>query len=95
MRVSDVLNILIILNKAFFERAYTVFNPRNSFYISKIDGKLNNDLLVQRDTVINANTFMYLGRSNYDEERMKKIKKIQEKQKAFYLNDSVFEKQVM
>ena len=46
------------------------------------------------DTVINANTFMYLGRDNYDEERMKKIKKIQEKQKAFYLNDSIFEKQV-
>ena len=61
---------MLIINKAFLERAYTVFNPRNSFYISKIDGKLNNDLLVQRDTVINANTFMYLGRSNYDEERM-------------------------
>ena len=45
------------------------------------------------DTVINANTFMYLGRDNYDEERMKKIKKIQDKQKAFYLNDSIFEKQ--
>ena len=92
MRVSDVLNILLIVNKAFFERAYVVFNPRNAFYISKIDGKLNNDVMVQRDTVINANTFMYLGRDNYNEERMDKIKKIQEKQKLFYLNDSIFEK---
>ena len=50
--------------------------------------------MVQRDTIINANTFMYLGRDNYDEERMKKIKKIQDKQKAFYLNDSIFENQV-
>jgi hypothetical protein len=38
-----------------------IFNPRNAMYISRIDGKLNSDLLVQRDTLINANTFLYFG----------------------------------
>jgi hypothetical protein len=82
---GDVLNIFHIINKAFFERCYTVFNPRNSMYISKINGKLNSDVLVQRDTLINANTFVYLGRNNYSEEQMAKINAIKEKQKQLGL----------
>ena len=53
-------------------------------YISRIDGRLNKDLLVQRDTLINANTFLYLGRENYTESNLNKIRKIREKQKHFY-----------
>ncbi len=56
-------------------------------YISRIDGKLNSDLLVQRDTIINANTFLYLGRDNYSEEQLQKIKEIKERQKSYYMND--------
>ena len=56
-------------------------------YISKINGKLNPDMIVQRDTIINANTFLWLGRHNYNEETMNKIKKIKEKQKAYYIDD--------
>lgn len=81
----DVLNILFIINQAFFQRCYEIFNPRNAMYISRIDGKLNSDLLVQRDTLINANTFIHLGRSNYTEEQLKKIKAVKEKQKEFFL----------
>lgn len=81
---GDVLNILFIINKAFFERCNIVFNPRNAMYISRIDGKLNSDLLVQRDTLINANTFLYLGRDNYSEDQMNKIKAIKEKQKQYF-----------
>ena len=57
-------------------------------YISRIDGKLNSDLLVQRDTIINANTFLYLGRDNYTEAQLQKIKEIKDRQKAYYMNDS-------
>jgi DNA-directed RNA polymerase beta' subunit len=86
---GDVLNILFIINNAFYQRAYVVFNPRNAMYISKIDGKLNSDMLVQRDTIINANTFMYLGRNNYTEDNLNTIKNIKEKQKKYYLQDEI------
>ena len=56
-------------------------------YISRIDGKLNPDLLVQRDTLINANTFLHLGRDNYSQENLDKIKAIRERQKAYYMQD--------
>ena len=81
---GDVLNIMHIINQAFFERCYTVFNPRNAMYISRIDGRLNGDLLVQRDTLINANTFLHLGRNNYSNSQLDKIKAIKEKQKEYF-----------
>jgi len=81
---GDSLNIYIIINKSFFNRAYIVFNPRNSMYISKDDGKLNGQLLIQRDTLVNANTFIYLGRDNYTEEDKQTIRMIKEKQKEIF-----------
>ena len=53
-------------------------------YISRIDGKLNSDLLIQRDTLINANTFIHLGRDNYSNSQLDKIKVIKEKQKEYF-----------
>ena len=58
-------------------------------YVSKIDGRLNSDLLVQRDTLINANTFLYLGRHNYTEQDMKDINRIRDRQKEYFLNDDI------
>lgn len=81
---GDVLNIFIIINKAFFERCNIVFNPRNAMYISRIDGKLNPDVLPQRDTLINTNTLLWLGRKNYTEEDMKKIQRLKDKQKEYF-----------
>ena len=59
-------------------------------YISKIDGKLNSDMIVQRDTIINSNTFIWLGRKNYNQETLSKIAKIKEKQKEYYNNDDLY-----
>ena len=56
-------------------------------YISRINGKLNGDLLVQRDTLINANTFLHLGRKNYTPEMLDKIAKIKEKQKEYFMQE--------
>lgn len=53
-------------------------------YISKIDGKLNSDVLIQRDSVINANTFVYLGRKNYTADNIEKINRIKERQAEFF-----------
>lgn len=61
-----------------------IFNPRNAMYISRIDGYLNSDLVVQRDTLINANTFVYLGRNKYNESQLAKINAIKERQKVYY-----------
>ena len=56
-------------------------------YISRIDGRLNSDLLVQRDTLINANTFIHLGRDNYSPQQIEKIKAAKERQKAYFLQE--------
>jgi hypothetical protein len=53
-------------------------------YISRIDGKLNGNLLIQRDTLINANTLLYLGRDKYSEDQLAKINRLKEKQKAYF-----------
>lgn len=53
-------------------------------YISRIDGYLNPDLIVQRDTLINANTFVYLGRNKYNQNQLDKINAIKERQKVYF-----------
>ena len=53
-------------------------------YISKIDGKFNKDVMVQRDTIINSNTLIRLGRNNYAQEDLDKIEKIKKKQKKYF-----------
>lgn len=73
---GDVLNILYIINQAFFQRSFEVFNPRNTQYISRNDGQFNNLVNRQRDTLINANTMIDLGRGVYTQEDLNVIKKI-------------------
>lgn len=85
---GDVLNIFIIINRAFYERCNIVFNPRNAMYISRVDGKMNADVLVQRDTLINANTLLHLGRHNYTKEDFDKINIIKENQKEYFLQSN-------
>lgn len=73
---GDVLNIFFIINQAFFERAFQIFNPRNAMYISRSNGMLNSDVLVQRDTLINANTLEGLTKDRYTEEELAELKSI-------------------
>lgn len=74
--MGDVLNVLYIINKAFYERCLDVFNPRNSAYISNNDGMFNNAVNHQRDTIINTQTFVKLSRNNYSQENLEKIRRI-------------------
>ena len=48
-------------------------------YISRNDGKFNNDVNHQRDTIINANTMINLSRKNYSKEELDHIKKLKQK----------------
>ena len=45
-------------------------------YISRNDGKFNNDVNHQRDTIINANTMINLARKDYSQEEIEHIKDI-------------------
>lgn len=78
---GDVLNIIYIINEAFYERCKAIFNPRNAMYISRNDGKFNSDLSIQRDTVICANTLMNLGNKNYTKSDLDNIRRIVNKNK--------------
>ena len=80
---GDTLNIFHIINDSFFQRAYEVFNPRNGMYISRNNGMLNTEVLVQRDTLVNANTLNHLSINKYTEEEMAHIARIKEKQKQY------------
>lgn len=68
---------MLIINKDFQTAAEYVFNPRNSMYISKNDGMFNNSYNHKRDTIINMNTFVQLGRSHYSQEQLDKIAQAQ------------------
>ena len=64
---------MYIINDAFYQRTFEVFNPRNSIYISKNDGMFNNAANHQRDTIINTQTLLKLSRNNYSKENLDKI----------------------
>ena len=63
--MGDTLNILLPINDTFIKLAWQKFNPRNAMYISRNDGKFNSTVCMQRDTLINANTLVHIGRNFY------------------------------
>lgn len=52
-------------------------------YISRNNGMLNTDVLVQRDTLVNASTLNFLSYNKYTEEEMNHINNIKERQKRY------------
>ena len=68
----------MIVNEPFAQACNEIFNPRNNMYISHNNGLANPDLCVQRDSIINANTLMWLGRqySEKDTDRISHIESI-------------------
>lgn len=81
---GDVLNLFYIINQDFFNAAYLTFNPRNAFAISRDDGKFNNDVNHQKDTLINANSLIGISRKYYNNEQIEKIRQIKEKQRQMF-----------
>ena len=70
---------MYIINRDFLQRAIEIFNPRNAFYISRNDGLFNNLVNHQKDTLINANIFVELGRGVYSKDDIDNINKIKMK----------------
>lgn len=75
---GDCLNILYLINQQFITEAEAKFNPRNALYISRNDGSFNNDVNHCRDTLINANSIIYLSRDKYTEEQKDAIRRAKE-----------------
>lgn len=48
-------------------------------YISRDDGYFNNDISMQRDTLINANTLVRLGRDSYSQEDIDNMERLLKK----------------
>lgn len=71
---GDVLNVMYIINKSFYEVASRVLNPRNAMYISRNDGKLNKDVLHNKDTLINVNGLKQLSAKSYSPEQLERIR---------------------
>lgn len=79
---GDVIYCLVPMNQTFIRLAWEKFNPRNAMYISRDNGYFNPNALMQRDTLINANTLARLGRENYTQEDLNKFDRIQKAIKA-------------
>ena len=76
---GDVLNIMLIIADEFYLRSNQIFNPRNAMYISRNDGKFNNQVNHQKDTIINGNTLMRLGDEIYNDAYRSDISRILQK----------------
>ena len=50
-------------------------------YISRNDGKLNTDVMHQRDTMTMSNALVHLGRRKYSEEQLAMINRIKQHNK--------------
>lgn len=48
-------------------------------YISRDDGYFNNDISMQRDTLINANTLVRLGHDSYSQDDINNIERLLKK----------------
>ena len=48
-------------------------------YISRDDGYFNNDISMQRDTLINANTLVRIGRDSYSQEDIDNMERLLKK----------------
>ena len=70
---------MLIINKEFARAASLAFNPRNAMHISKNDGLFDNAYNQQRDTIINMNTFIQIGRKYYSEAQLEAIRKAKAK----------------
>lgn len=53
-------------------------------YISHINGKLDGRVLVQRDTLINANTLMWMGRKKYSKAQKEQLVALRNKQASLF-----------
>ena len=74
---GDVMNILYIINHDFFLECYNKLNPRNCHYISKNDGLFDNDANFKKNIIVNHSTLINMGRKNYSNEMIEKIKRLQ------------------
>ena len=74
---GDALNIMFLINKNLIEACEKVFNPRNTMYISKNDGRFDNRLNHGKDTIVNLNTLIRLGRDSYSNDELEQIKALQ------------------
>lgn len=63
-----------------------IFNPRNTMYISRNDGMFNNDVNHQKDTLINTNTFIDMGRDNYTPDEMEVINNLLKRNKELLVS---------
>ena len=68
-----------IISQAFYERANEVFNPRNAMYISRNNGMLNNEVLPQKDTLVNINTLNDMTLKKYSDSEMDHIRQMKER----------------
>lgn len=70
---GDTLNILMIYNKEFNDACNKIYNPRNAFCISRNDGKMNSQINVFKDILINLDALLDISRDYYTPQQLAQI----------------------
>lgn len=73
------MNIVYIPFKEYWDKAMSIFNPRDAMMISHNDGLFNNQTNVFKDTLINVNAFVGLGKKGYTQAQLDKFAYIKRK----------------
>lgn len=73
---GDVLNVLLIINEEFRKQAELILDPRNSMFISKNDGLLESSMVHSKDSLININSLISIGRKKYSDNQVEEILKL-------------------
>ena len=63
----------MIINEDFRKQAELILSPRNAFFISKNDGKLDGDMIAGKDSLIGINSLITIGRKNYSNNQVEEI----------------------
>lgn len=75
---GDVMNILWIINEDFYHNVRKVFNPRDSMFISRNNGYVDESMFHSRETLMNWNSHHMLGMDGYTPEELEMIKRIKQ-----------------
>ena len=76
---GDTLNINLIINQEFLVSAARLFNPRLAMQISYKDGMFNDEMMLQKDTLICLNSFNRLGFENIPQSNIDKIEEFRKR----------------
>ena len=75
---GDSMYSIYIIDKNLLVNCMRIYNPRYAGQLSRNDGLFNSNVSLQKDTMICLNSFGFMHRKKYSEDKLERIKKAME-----------------